>query len=292
MAHPIDTDTLATIPEKVRDYISTLEAAIRQTPASPPFSALRLKDVTQRIPSFNGNRRYLKGFLFDVDHAIRTFPTSFPTEHIKIEYTANLLTGPAKSWWQTNYNTAIQERSYETTTYDAFKASLKAHFGDQLEERSIMNRWHHLQQTGSVTDYIIKFKTLQAEVQPPPALALAHFERGLKSNIQDVLASLPPFQDLEALMVAADQLDQRQFRLRRTERSQANPSRPRPLPPSNGHKVFQDDRMLLDNSVKRPHDKLSEQEHRDRHRKGLCHYCGRPGHFAVSCPNKRRRSEN
>ena len=146
MAHQIEPDTLATIPQKVRDYIASLEvtarqieAASRQTPASPPFSALRLKDVTQRISSFTGNRKQLKSFLFDVDHAIRTFPTSFLNDIIKIEYTANLFSGTAKLWWQTNYNTAIQDGTYETTTYDAFKGSLKGHFGDQLEEKSIMN---------------------------------------------------------------------------------------------------------------------------------------------------------
>jgi hypothetical protein len=292
MSHSIDPAILAAAPQEVRNYIANLEAVTRQTPAPSPASALRLKDVTQRISSFNGNRKQLKTFLFDVDHAIRTFPASFPNDIIKIEYTANLFSGSAKLWWQTNYNTAIQDGSYETTTYNAFKASLKGHFGDQLEEKSIINQWHHLQQTGSVSDYIIKFKTLQAEVKAPPALALAHFERGLKPNIQDVLVSLPPFQDLDALMVTADQLDQRQFRLRRTGRNQANHFRPQPLPPSNGHKVFQDDRMLLDNSIQRPHNKISEQERHERHKKGLCHYCGRPGHFAVSCPNKKPRPGN
>jgi hypothetical protein len=292
MTHPFHPDTLATLPEEVRNYLENLEAATRQTPASLPLPALRLKDVTQRIPSFNGNRRHLKSFLFDIDQAIETFPTSFPNEHTKIRYAANFLTGPARLWWQTNYKTATQEGTFETTTYSIFAASLKAHFGDHLEERSIMNRWHHLQQTGSVSDYIIKFKTLQAEVQPPLALALSHFERGLKPNIQNVLASLPPFQDLEALMVAADQLDQRQFRLHRTERNQAAYSRPQLRPPSNDHKALQDDRMLLDNSIKKPHSKLSDQERHERHQKGLCHYCGRPGHFSVSCPNKKPRSKN
>ncbi len=136
----------------------------------------------------------------------------------------------------------------------------------------------------SVTDYAIQFKTLTASCDWNEGALRAMFQEGLNFEIQDEIATHELPLDLEGFINLPTRVESR---LRLHQRRLA----PLLVLGAGGGPAFQGPPTT---SITLPDPgpmqlgrlRLSAQERQQRLVQGLCLYCGKQGHFALSCPLK------
>ncbi len=129
----------------------------------------------------------------------------------------------------------------------------------------------------SVTDYAIQFKTLAASCDWNEGALQAMFREGLNFEIQDEIATHELPLDLEGFINLAIRIESR-LRFRSSwglEEVQSFKAQPPPQSPLPDPEPMQLGRL-----------RLSAQERQQRLVQGLCLYCGKQGHYALSCPLK------
>ncbi|MGL5566538.1 MAG: retropepsin-like aspartic protease family protein, partial [Plesiomonas sp.] len=187
----------------------------------------------------------------------------------------NLLTGKAARW-----GTAVWEgKDPCCSTFAALSAEMKKVFDRDAAGREAARRLSVLRQgEGSVSDYLIEFRTLAAESGWNKAAQWDRFLHGLADRVQEKIYALDLPSDLDGLITLALRVDSR-LRVRPEKRG---------LPAfcgTSGSDTVSHTNDPEPMQVGRA--RLSREERERRRAGGLCLYCGGAGHFLNRCPVKR-----
>ena len=197
-------------------------------------------------------------------------------------YVLTLLTSKAREW-----GTAVWDaqapfcRCFKDFREEMIKLFDRSARGDEAASKLV-----RLSQEGrSVTDYAIQFQTLAASCDWNKGALRARFLDGLDDSIQDEIATHELPSDMDSMVDLALRIESRLLRRRQRRSgnpfwrlgegsfSQVTPVQSSPLPAD--PEPMQLGRL-----------RLTPQEKQDRLARGLCLYCGKPGHFALKCPLK------
>ncbi|RXN04479.1 Retrotransposon-derived PEG10 [Labeo rohita] len=225
---------------------------------------------------FDGNPDKCRGFITQCTLVFKLQPSCFPTESSKVAYVVTLLTGKALDW-----ATALwDQQSPLTENSEAFISEMKRVFYHPASRGDANYHLLRLSQgTRSVSEFAIEFRTLATEAGWNSQALRAAFHNALSPEIKDELAFRDPAPDLESLIDVATRVDHR-LRERQQERQletkqyktieQACPITP----------TLND----LEEPMQLGRARLTQAERDRRMRERCCLYCGKPGHFRLSCP--------
>jgi hypothetical protein len=259
---------------------------------------------------FEGSAEKYKSFMVQLELVFRLQRTHFPDENTKVLYAATFLRGKALVWFQPFLQDFLDPAPVKTagtveifSSFESFREKLKSYSGVHNEEKEAERKLYNLKQLGSVSNYAAQFRSLATYLDWDDSSLASHFYRGLKEEIrkQYVLRDRPT--TLQTLIDDASLLDARINELRaeqgtrtyipsRGSSNKTNQTKARqpyygPMP------------MDLDQTEKKPKrqfrkkgERLSEQERRNRLKKGHCLYCDKPGHIAKDCRAKEQKQQH
>lgn len=251
---------------------------IRQSiPSAEAAAAPEHEPHTVNSPTYDGDVNTCQAFLSQCSLVFALQPRRYASEMSKVAFIITLLTGRARDWGAAVWDAC----SLCCETFETFKTEL---FDRSLQGDLAASELVRLSQKGLfVTDYSIVFKTLAASCTWNDAALKAQFF-GLDDEIPDEISSRDLPSSLEGLIELALRIESRhrQRRHRLTSRQCLFESTPcetshaHTLPSSSAEgKPMQLGRLCL-----------TSREKQHRLANGLCLYCGKAGHMAISCPVK------
>lgn len=230
-------------------------------------------------PPYDGDPNSCRAFLSQCSDVFALQPRTYATEETKVAFVLTLLTGKARDWGISVWDT----QAPCCTSFDEFRQEMIKLFDRSARGQEAADQLARLRQAGrSVTEYAIQFKTLAVSCDWNQGACRSMFRAGLEEVIQDELATIDLPHDFDDLINMALRVE---GRLRRRHQLSAprSPWRTEDTFPvsdasnsaSAGPEPMQVGRL-----------RLTPQEKQHRLAKGLCLYCGKPGHFAATCPLK------
>lgn len=300
---------------QMNDRLAQLVSAVQTlTTASPPAAtapggiqapaaagAPLPPAITPREPHVPHPERYsgepgsCRGFLTQCTLVFTLQPSAFTTDGAMVAYIMTLLSGRALAW----ANALLERQSPLCSDYDLFIEEMKKVFDCPVRGRDAATRLLYLRQgRNSVANYAIEFRVLAAESEWTDAALIPTFLHGLSDEVKDELVSRELSEGLDSLITLAIQVDNR-FRERRRERQltrapvsaerfRVGPSVPdySRMPPSLPTSSAASDSPSTEEPMHLGRTKLTPKERERRMVARLCLYCGKPGHFLVSCPER------
>lgn len=221
---------------------------------------------------------------------IEHFPDALSTDQSKIFYVLSSMKGTAFNYFTPYLNGHIPDVDNILMELPKFNAILDKFYGDQNDVEKSENELCHLQQTGTMTQYISAFQSLMAKVQWNEAAFLSQFIVGLSHEVCVLMSGywtlLTMMQETQSKAVTAYQNLLAQHSLQNWHHAgchvQAASSLAPPLPPALAPAPTG---MAMD--LNQIHvNKLSVQEQQCHIDNKLCLYCGGASHFASKCPHK------
>ncbi|KAF9176428.1 Retrotransposon-derived protein peg10 [Haplosporangium sp. Z 767] len=174
-------------------------------------------------------------------------------------------------------------------------------YGDQYTLEEVQHKLNRLRQTGSMSEYLTKFRVLSARSGWNEDALLFKFKNSLSDDVKNILT--PQWHTLTTLRAAraaantAYQNLQAQQRsrhrvvsaLKNHQKSQPHQHfRPQQASSSAQSNASAPSSSSMDlDTMKTKH--ITAEEKQRRRDKGLCLYCGGDDHFAASCPAKKAR---
>ncbi|KAL0153760.1 hypothetical protein M9458_050876 [Cirrhinus mrigala] len=280
------SDQAATVQRHDQALTEILQCLSTPSPSAQavpiPTESIRpimLSSSEPKLPApeqFDGNPDKCRGFITQCTLVFKLQPSCFPTESSKVAYVVTLLTGKALDW-----ATALwDQQSPLTENSDAFISEIKRVFYHPASRGDANYHLLRLSQgTRSVSEFAIEFRTQATEAGWNSQALRAAFHNALSPEIKDELAFRDPAPDLESLIDVATRVDHRlrerqQERLLETKQyktiEQACPITP----------TLND----LEEPMQLGRARLTQAERDRRMRERCCLYCGKPGHFRLSCP--------
>jgi hypothetical protein len=268
-----------------------------------PFVPHKGPKMNEPTPFTGRSKAALRDFLTQVRLVVYTQPLKFPNDHVKCLYAASYLRETAWKWACPYIE---RDPPHEILLdFNRFCAELKRVFGDPDEEATAEKQILQLRQTGSAAQYASEFMRLATAVDWPDKPLCVHFYHGLKDVIKDEFWKIERPKVLSELMDLAIRLDERHHE-RKMERqgvplpsrssTNVNPLRPPPSRNTSAVSTKFSPPDVPNSSYPQPMDvdgarrfhPLTPEERQQRRERGECYYCGKPGHIAGRCPNKRR----
>ena len=270
------------------------------TPPAPPDLGLdpRWEPTLSSPSAYAGVFDLCQGYLGQCELLFHHQPSRFRTEGARVSLIMSTLTGRALDW----AIAAVRQNPRLANHLAEFLEEFRRVFDHPTQGSDAAGRLHTLcQETRSVADYTLEFRTLAADSGWDDAALRSAYRRGLSEELKDLLVRDQP-SSLNELATLAHRLDDR-LRERRQERAQwresssRNPSvrletkvphrgpahtNPAFLP-SSAHRdsaAEGEEPMQLGRSQLTP----GIREHRFRQR--LCLYCGGEGHVLRTCPTR------
>ena len=259
-------------------------------PASVPLpSDPSVEPVLSRPKIYDGDLTKCKGFIAQCELLFCHQSSRFTSDAARVALIVSLLGGRALDW-----AVAFLGKNTEfANNYSAFVSEFRLVFDHPSDGSDSASRLHSLSQgSRSVAEFAVEFRILAAGCNWGEEALMSAFRRGLSESIKDLILRDRP-NTLASLISLALQVDDR-LRERRIERSQRNPPVPRvpfnsrvqtssrhdappqrsasPPPNQNDPEPMQLGRSRLTRAVR---------EHRMLNK--LCLYCGKSGHFVLSC---------
>ncbi len=231
-------------------------------------------------PPYDGDPNSCRAFLSQCSLVFALQPRRYVMEESQVAFVITLLKGRARDW-----ATAVWDaRAPFCATFQDFRAEMIKLFDRSAQGDEAASQLVRLNQDGrSVTDYSIQFGTLAAACDWNEAALRARFREGLDDEIQDEIVTHELPRDFDSLVELALRVEGRLQR--RRQRWTARPFRPLSEgAPSSA--------LTSSPSVSDPEPmqvgrlRLTAKEKQDRLARGLCLYCGKPGHRAIQCPLK------
>jgi Retrotransposon gag protein/Zinc knuckle len=253
--------------------------------------------------AFDGTRGKLQAFLTQMGLYLLYYSENLQQEKDKVLCAANLLKGSAFEWFEPRLRDYLDnpepERDPETvrlfSRYSHFTTELRAVFGEVDEQRTAERKLMQLRQTGSASNYTSEFRKITSKLDWNDEAYMAQYYQGLKDALKDELARQESPDDLDELIRIAVRIDNRLYE-RKLEKTGKTPYR-QPVRSSKNRKNWGDP-MEIDAVIKRKdyHKKKQgkwqpgKQNEQKSQESQACFNCGKPGHFARNCKNKKVRT--
>jgi hypothetical protein len=282
---------------------SIAQASLAQTQASQ--NKVHGGTVKVRNPRmFNGRHEEVTPFLSELHRIMEFNPASFQTDYQRVMFAALYLKDGVPVEW---FGHLESSDSPVLRNWTAFITEFKKKFADPRLTLTADQRLDRLRQTGSAFDYLTRFLELSSHLDMTEQTKINRFMKGLKPAIKDNLVSIVDRPDtLAAWENTIIQIDAN-LHQREVERKDEGRKLP-PLPKSNHLSVPSHSHSLPSSSTSssstlpvpmdvdalstspstlrngsRPRGKLTQEERASRIAKGLCLYCGKPGHSVDNC---------
>lgn len=261
------------------------QAAIDNATASVSSSLpVPVREPNVPVPErYSGDIGTCQSFLTQVSLVFDLQPLSYSTERAKIAYLVSLLSGAAREW-----GTSVWERQEGVCqSYQAFVGEMKKVFDHPIQGKDAGYRLLSIRQgTRRVTEYAIEFRTLAASSGWNDESLQGAFYAGLQDNIKDELSAREETSSLDQTVALATRIDNR-LRERRRERTRRSES-PRGLVvrgtyTPHGRRSPEPEPMQIGRV------QLSAEERQHRRDANACMYCGKPGHYLATCPQRREK---
>jgi transposase InsO family protein len=284
----------------VKDHLEQLHA---QVVASAPATSVGAPKLP-KAETFDGTRHKLRGFLTQMDIHIDVNKGRLFTEGSKVIFVSAYLRGQAWDWLEPHIREYYEKPSTEwsSTTqsifnsYTTFRQHLERTFGDIDAKKTAERKLKRIRQTGSASTYTAEFMQLAAILQWEDYALIPYYDHGLKSHIKDELARIDRPDTMEKLIDVAVRIDNRlydrQMEKREIEGWKKGNGRPshhrydkRPNRPSRDSDPYGPRPMELDAA------RLPAEEEKRRKNNNLCFECGKAGHRARECNNKRNNAK-
>lgn len=222
------------------------------------------------------------------------FPEAFSTDVDKVNYALQSLEGIPALYFAPYVNGLARDDEQMLTNYTIFMRVLDEMYGDQHNADEINHLLTRLRQSGSMTEYIAKFRSLSARSGWNDVSLLSRFKEGLSDDIKSMLTpqwhTLSTLRLAQSAAISAYQNSQARIRHNkassRTQAAFPNWQRRSHASPAAAASTPSPSAMDLD-MVRTKH--ITADEKQRRRDGGLCLYCGGANHFAGSCPVKKAR---
>lgn len=201
------------------------------------------------------------------------------------------LRGDALSWFEP-YQRAYHETNSSEWSGDVarmfkhyanFEEAIKGAFGDPDEEREAERRLLTLGQRGSAANYAAQFRQQASRLHWDDEPLIAQFYRGLKDEVKDELVKDDRPATLSEYIERAVRIDTRQYERRVEKRNKGWVSTPKPKSLVRKHHTTAYGQhggpMELDAAERKGLPKSKEEQ--------KCFNCGKKGHYARNCRNKK-----
>ncbi|CAG1983613.1 unnamed protein product [Fusarium graminearum] len=222
--------------QMLRNTVRTLQAQVNEPPAAaPPAPSVdNQRDLGEVIKlttpePFKGKAAEVIPFLTRMKGHFRLFPRKLDTAAKKMLYTAPLIHGDAKVWFEpiwkdyleNDYNQQDQETQNIFADWLNFEALLKDNFGVINEERQAAAEILALKQHGSCTAHLAKFRQLAAKTEWDDEALMEIYYRSMKEEVKDELYKADRPDNLTEYITIAVKIDERHYE-RRRERTNAD----------------------------------------------------------------------
>lgn len=303
---------------QMRSTINTLRARVNEQPTASAQTNNTGRDPGEALKPpkpepFKGQAADVVPFLTRMKGYFRLFQNRLDTPTKKVLFTAPLIQGDAKDWWEPIMRDFLdneeemqdQETQNIFTNWENFEKALKDNFGVVNEERQAAAELLALKQHKSCAAYSAKFRQLASKTEWDDEALMEIYYRGLKEEVKDELYLADRPEDLTKYITMAIKIDERQYERRREKANHKrgndfNPYYPnqrrndnnqgnsrnqgqrRGNRPNNTSYGTQSGPMVL--GAVQP-----GNNHRQRDMSRCkCYNCNRFGHMARSCPEPRR----
>jgi len=243
-----------------------------------------------RPQSYNGEGS-VRSFLTQSKAYLQDNRGAISGDSAKVKCIGGLLIGKAAEWWEPTLrdylNNEVSGREPNTVRlfndYEAFEQLLENTFGNPDEKRTAMRQLSNLKQTGSASYYYREFNNIAAKLDWADPPLIESFYKGLREEVKDELSKNDRTASLSEFVAQAIKIDNRLYERRMEKKKhggytpfggRANTSRARYTSTSYG---THPGRMELDATRNEPKKKGS----------GVCYNCGKKGHFANKCRQKK-----
>jgi len=304
---------LMNIITEMQDHIEQLEAQLQAPPRVTPATTIPAVKV-HKAECFDGTRSKLRAFLTQMDMHIDVNNNVLRTQASRVIFVSTYLRDRAFEWFEPilreyynkardNWGNITKEVFSDTDGYEKFRSHLNKTFGDVDATRTAERKLRHLRQTTSAVAYASEFQQITSHLDWDEEAYVAIFEDGLREEVKDELVRVDRPTDLSRMIELAVKIDNRLYE-RRQERDdtrkwrqtgqkyypkyRTNHSQGQPMVTRTNDDPYGPRPMDLDATR---HRKIPEEEKKRRQRDRLCFYCGREGHTAWYCPNKRNPSK-
>lgn len=273
-------DTLASQVSELTETIRRMETERNLLSTATGRSSVTPEPRINNPPNYSGEPTECRSFIIQCEVIFSLQPLTYASDSAKVAFVISLLTGRAREWatavWAAKAACCMEFASFKAEFVKIFDRSALG-----KEASRLLAALH--QGRRSVADFAIEFCTLAASSKWNDAALAARFTEGLEDEIRDEMYAHDLPEHLDELVDLAIRLDNRRDLRRRARASTflpfVNPvsafsGSDTPVPLS-APELMQLGRYRLSAEEKQKHLSI-----------GLCLYCGRPGHFASSCPAK------
>lgn len=280
-------------------------------PAKPEVT----KTVAPRVnlpDNFHGQRSKLGQFILQYQMYLAFNGDKFEAESLKVLWIASFLRDTAAHWiepalsdYLTNRHAtgACTQVMAEKTkvifrTVAGFTTSIKGVFGDPNETEQSEKHLLGIRQRGSVHEYTAEFHRYSMRLDWTDSGLRAQYYRGLKDHIKDELSRADKPDTLEEMIKTATTIDERiqerqkekggyfaPTQFRKPQYPQRHGKNKGHFQPNTNNKRNHYDPMELDGAERGDKGQAEKQKRRE---KGLCYTCGKAGHLARDCSQKKQ----
>ena len=237
--------------------------------------------------TFDGHNRDLySAFVLQLTLLFSNNPRRYADDASKIRAAGSYLRGHALSWFDPHCDKATGAVSW--ATYREFVDALKVAYDDPDRRSTAEHKLLKLRQGGKTASaYYSEFMTYAAVLSLDDATKIFFFRRGVNDDLSVALSyELNPPMEFAQFAQMCITLDN-QARMRKTTPRWIAPSLSSPQAPPNPVAASNGDPMDL-SQASHARGPLSAEEKKHRLENNLCSYCGGAGHYANSCPHRRR----
>jgi len=276
---------------------------------APTVHVPRLGKLLHKPEPYDGkDRSKCQTFISQVKLYISGNADIFPDDDHKVLFAATYLRDKAFTWFEPRMNKLDDPILHN---FNAFCDALLHSLGDPELKKTMMRKLKGLKQTSSVANYRTEIQSVAQYLTIGEDALKEYFYDGLRDSVKDVIADLPAdFEpvDFDSFKSWCVRIDSRQYDRKLENKGDNSGSRdhgrssprsnfprvanvqvrvPRPAPVSTTYNGPQP--MDLDatrgNKRFKP---LTPDERKRRYDNNLCLYCGKAGHRAGDCPEKRK----
>ncbi|KAL9570381.1 hypothetical protein ACKAV7_005460 [Fusarium commune] len=317
-APPSTAEMMAEV-QQLRTTIRNLQAQMNARPAATTNEGSNERDLGEALKPpkpepFRGQAADVIPFLTRMKAHFRLYKNKLNTPTKKLLYTASLIQGDAKDWFEPILRDFLEneEEAQDQDTqnifgnWDNFEQVLKDNFGVVNEERQAAAELLALKQHKSCAAYSAKFRQLASKTEWDDEALMEIYYRGLKEEVKDELYLADrPEEGLTAYITMAIKIDERQYERRR---ERANHKRGNDFNPYYPNQRRSDNQGNSRNQGQRRGNRSNNTMHgtqpgpivlgatqpgnnNNRQRdmsKVKCYNCNKHGHIARNCPEPRK----